>query len=819
MSNLINPTHSTPPEAFDPKHGLFVVADQKPIPLLGIRATGALQGLLVDWKVAQRYRNVEKKPIEAIYAFPMPEDSTVYSLRIRVGDKVLVGKVEEREAAFEKYDEAMAAGNGAFLLDQEEPNHFLMSVGNLLPGQEVEVEIGFLVPAAFHEKGVRVALPTTISPRYSSATQTAEERAEIERITPPYADAVPYGLSLNLQAEFASPVRVVESPSHPIRSEISGNHSVVSLSQGEVALDRDVVFLFETAEPHTASAWTSTAFGHGHVVAQLIPDLGAENSDQPRSVTFLLDCSGSMAGDSIDQARRAVELCLRSLNEGDRFQIVRFGSTYESLFPEPQKFSQATLDAAIERVRKIDANLGGTEILEALQSLFSKAAGAKEQGMLDLVLMTDGEVSFADQVLAWARENRERCRIFSFGIGAGASDHLVTGVARESRGAAEFIFPGERIETKVLRQFTRLRTPMLSEIEVDWGDVQVTTAPIEIPPVFDKDPLLISARLAAGKALPAEASVRLSGVVAGKRLSWEAKARPVSNGEMIARWWARLLIRDLDKGFEVPKRGSNQKRGQAKSSAGLDPMALAKEYGILSANTSFVVIEERSESEKAKGQAELRQIPVMITKGWHGRDSIKFSCASPAAMFGGIGASAPMGGGIMDKLQSAVLDAFSSEFCLKEMAFSQTVCEEARDPRATPSPKKKSAKPPQEKLETPCRSSVDEGIPPHLLLMQEAQANGSFKLSQCLSDLCGKSVDDLRGWAAEITVDPGDEPYRESILATSLAIHWFATFAADEQPTWSLLVGKAKKWLKTCGFRAPGNRPLQEWIAEKLAAS
>ena len=220
------------------------------VPLQGVMIKGRLQGRAAELVVLQRYRNDESKPIEAVYLFPLPSEAAVTGLEVRVGDRTLKAGIEEREKAFERYDDALREGHGAMLLDQERPNVFQVSVGSILPGQTVLVEIRLALLADSWERGVRLMIPSTIAPRYTPSSLPPDVIREIERTTPPYALEVPFGMSVEIEAEMASAIRVVESPSHPVRAEIDGPRARVMFSRGEEAMDRDFVLTVETAEPH-----------------------------------------------------------------------------------------------------------------------------------------------------------------------------------------------------------------------------------------------------------------------------------------------------------------------------------------------------------------------------------------------------------------------------------------------------------------------------------------------------------------------------------------------------------------------------------------
>jgi Ca-activated chloride channel family protein len=228
-----------------------------------------------------------------------------------------------------------------------------------------------------------------------------------------------------------------------------------------------------------------------------------------------------------------------------------------------------------------------------------------------VLLLTDGQVSNEQDVIDLASKHADHARVFTFGIGAGASEHLVRGVARASRAAVEMIFPGERIEPKVLRMFDRVRTPALDDVRVDWHGLQVEQAPGRTPPVFAGDHLVVLGRIEGGAAT----DVALH---AGDR-SWSIAIdlERATAGGPIPILWARERIRELDDERET-RRGSQQRRPESDDARRRKLIELGTRYGLLSSVTSYVAVEERAPSERTDRPAELRRIPVALTTGWGG---------------------------------------------------------------------------------------------------------------------------------------------------------------------------------------------------------
>jgi len=305
--------------------GLLTTAGQ-PVPLLGVEVTGEVASGIARLVLRQRYRNTEAKPIEAVYTFPLPSGGALTGFSMTCDGRRLEGVVKEREEAFRAYDEAVSAGHGAALLEKERPNVFTAQVGNLLPQEETLIEVVYLQKAEGEEGALRLTIPTLVAPRYipgaAQGDRSGGGRAEptdrvpdADRITPPIG-RVAYGVTLDLLVDLGSAVSV-ESPSHAITATPDGGSRLrLSLAQGPVALDRDIVLLLRGAGagPLAALVAHRGESGPGVFALTVVPDLAADREPGGRAgddVVFVLDVSGSMSGLSLAQAKAALKLCLR----------------------------------------------------------------------------------------------------------------------------------------------------------------------------------------------------------------------------------------------------------------------------------------------------------------------------------------------------------------------------------------------------------------------------------------------------------------------------------------------------------------------------
>jgi len=827
-----------------PKPGGLFHGEQR-VPLLGVSIEAKVQGMAATLNVAQRYRNDEAVPVEAVYSFPLPESAAVGGFEVLVGEDRIVGRVEEKEKAFDVYDEAMGNRQGAFLLDQDRPNVFSASVGNLLPGQELVVRLKVVTEVEQRGQELRLLIPTTIAPRYVPRQMAASaDPSELAHINPPrVVGSVPYGLELSVDLELAAEIESLQCPSHPASVSLrSATEARVELMGQDVQLDRDFVLSARLRKPHEPSALVARHKDGGRVVMlSVYPDL-AGLARTPTEVVFLLDRSGSMRGESMQQARAALQLCLRSLEEGDRFNIVGFGSRFESLFPASSAYTQATLDVATAHLQQVRANLGGTELMGPLQAIF--AAPPVGELTRQVVLLTDGEVANEAACIDLVRRHSSTTRVFTFGIGSGPSEYLVRGLARASGGAAELIHPNERIEPTVLRQFARVATPYLSNVRMDWGGLDVDlVAPHKLPALYPGDRVTVFARLRSGGA--GEVALMANGPTGELRFGVNVDPERALDDLGVVQLMARRAIQDLEEGRSAlhGSGGSQQKERRARRVRD-SIVELGVRYGLMSSATSFVAVHKRDGAQQT-ADAALRRVPIALTKGWGAQDRQR-PRPVPATSFtrtqaGTIGSYAPPApipaaamppggpaerkGGVVAGAVEFLSDLFggggsqggSAPSASAPPAQSYGLASPALPPSVPRAHRKRARKaaPPRERKErSAARRGGSRQSDPLLELSLAQRADGSWAANAALAAAAGSDLKTLTRAAAQLGA-PAELASR--IVATLAALHALRTRWPGREVEWRLLAGKAERWLRAQGVQAPGGQPdLETWIAEVL---
>jgi len=767
-----------------------------PIPLKGVRVEGDILGRGARVRILQRFKNEEKKAVEAVYRFPLPDGAAVCGFKARIGKRTVDGKVEEREKAFELYDKALARGHGAYLLDQERPNIFTLSVGNLKPRQEAVGEIEYVTLLDMVDNKVRFHLPTTISPRYvPHGMPDVDGIPEEDRIHPEYAPDVPYGLTMSLKIHAGDVIEAVESPSHPIKVEMGRRPLAVSFAAETVKMDRDFVLSVAYKAGTPSRAYRYTANGETFIQLDFVLDgetarTGAKKAKpEKREVIFVLDCSGSMVGDSISQAKKALEICLRALEPGTVFNVYRFGSTFESIFEKPVTYDKKSLKAALQALKHVDADLGGTEILSPLQHIYDRKL-ARGCGSREIIFITDGEVANEEQVFKLVRAGQAETRLFSIGIGAGPNDHLIRGLARAGRGASEFIYPGERIEPKVMAIFSKGTEPGLVDPVISWGGKDSEQAPGE-PSFFGGSPVTVCARLEdGGKATAGKKAEKLAikAKLAGKSRKWDVEIVDVKSPDLpITALWARERIRDLEgSGGEAAERGSRQTERKARMIKEMI-VSLSREYGVLSGLTSYIAIEKRKEKDKATGEIVLRKVPVLVTMGWHGMGSVT--------------------GGVTVLYQDSSEKAMSASDRMDGVSLPSAIGRQLRRSMALST--------------TGRRLRIDRGdgtvtdvnaeILTEIFSLQDAE--GSFEIGAKVARMLGIKVGDLRAAARKIKADSKVDGFR--LLSTAVVLKVLEVHFRVDMANYRGLIKKSTQWLRdSIDAAAPriGRQALMDWV-------
>ncbi|XP_077334253.1 von Willebrand factor A domain-containing protein 5A-like isoform X1 [Lithobates pipiens] len=769
---------------FPPCCGLIIVASRQPVPLQGIWVDVQVKGFVADVSATLKYKNKEEKAVEAVFVFPMDEDSAVYSFEATIEGKKIVADLQEKKEAHKTYDEAISRGEQAFLLEEDESSAdiFSCSVGNLPPGQEAEVTLKYVRELPVEADGaVRFVLPAILNPRYTPKDHDVSITATRPQV--PIGE-IPYTLSLNAHFQSTYGIAKIESKCNitPLEYTDSDKTSAkVSLAEGH-KFDRDVELLAYYTDVNKPSVTVEAGLGatdaaqesgprpSGSIMAESMAMLnfypsfpaGQEQSNCGEFI-FLVDRSGSMecamnsepnAPQRIHSARETLVLLLKSLPLGCYFNIYGFGSRFEAFFLESVEYTQQTMEEAVKKVNEMDASFGGTEILQPLKKIYQTAGRAEHPRQL--FVFTDGEVGNTKQVIDEVQKNAQKHRCFTFGIGEGASTSLIKGMARAGSGTFEFITGKDRMQPKVLRALKCSLQPTVKDVSLTWtlpSGVEATVLSKVPTAIFQGQRSIVYAQLKGKVENEADGEVCLQYKFKDEMIKNDLRfPLKVQNAERptIHRLASKALISELEQGTESQSEDVKKKI-----------LETSLQSGVVSSLTAYVAVNKDTKT-RVEGPPVRRDVPapalMMMRSGFHGGPRV-MACSAPMPMSKKKGGVSLSFGGPPAMFRSATED------------------------RAMRAPAQRPPPPPP-----PPAPAVPE-TPALFRLISLQNADGSWNLTPQISAVLGISETDIK------TGNP-DQNVEVSVWVTVLAVIWLHTTCVDQREEWELLEGKAVSWIR-----------------------
>ncbi|XP_020008953.2 von Willebrand factor A domain-containing protein 5A isoform X1 [Castor canadensis] len=775
----------------------LLTGQDKPVALKSISVMLSINEFVAGVSATLNYENEEKVPLEAFFVFPMDEDSAVFTFEALVDGKKIVAELQDKIKAHSKYEDALAQGYQAYLLEEDACSRdvFRCNVGNLQPGSKVALTLRYVQELPLEADGaLRYVLPAILNPRYHLSDRTEDSCLDMK--TPIVAlEDLPYTLSMDATITSQHGIERVQSncPLHPILYHGNDKTSAqVSLAEGH-KFDQDVEFLIYYSEVHSPSVAVEmgmpdmnpdSLMGDPCAMVSFYPDIPEiEASTACGEFVFLMDRSGSMQCPMgkqdrtqlrIDAAKETLILLLKSLPMGCYFNIYGFGSSYEAFFLESVKYTQKTMEEAVERVKLMSADLGGTEILTPLQDIYR---GPSIPGHpLQVFVFTDGEVTDTFSVIKEVKFNSKKHRCFSFGIGEGASTSLIKNIARVSGGTSEFITGKDRMQSKALRSLKRSLQSVVEDISLSWDlppDLSVSMISPEQTVIFSGQRLIAYAQLTG--ILPdteAVGEVCLKYKFQGKSFEEKVKfsVQPKLDANLtIHRLAAKSLIQTKDLGFrETPARDKKE------------VMNLSIASGVMSSFTAFIAINKEL-NQPLQGSLAYREIPRPVLSCSTSLRSKQYS-------------------------QALALTSSSSFRNARNVACCATMTYKQNGKPQAPSHAKKNFQYSTRQMGTTYSSTNMTNLQGNhkvfgtndlVQLIYLQNANGSWDLDEGLAKVLRKRLEDIQAAHPAECVD-------SNTWATVLAVLWLHANGKDMKCEWDLLERKAVAWIrKNAGSTIP----------------
>ncbi|MFW5739210.1 MAG: VIT and vWA domain-containing protein, partial [Myxococcota bacterium] len=589
-----------------PSNGARLAAPEGALALLGTTIDADARGGLCRLVLRQRFRNPHDQPLQVTYSLPVPEDAAVSGFSFMVGDRRITGEIDRKASARKRFEDAILEGRTAALLDEERSTVFSQEIGNIPPGAELDVEVAIDQHLRWLDEGQwELRVPTTVAPRYLGAAGRVPDAGAI---TQDVAKSTGVQLALSLRvrdpnggADLASPSHRITTRkaadgertahnlldarrSHRITTRKAADGVQVRFAEETAALDRDVVIRWQAAGQQVLAQLTmsdaASVPGRSFGLLSLLPPAAhtterATKRAVDRELVLLLDTSGSMGGEPLEQAKRVASTLVASLTDRDTLEIVQFSWSARPWRSSPLRMNERGRRDALAFLRKIQA-AGGTEMREGI---LAALRGASPSSQRQVVLVTDGLIGFEDEIVAAILHRLPAGgRVHTVGVGSGVNRTLTAGASRAGRGIEVILGLGEDPEPAAMRLDARTRTPVVVDLEID-GSALIGHAPVRLFDLFQGAPARIALELA-----PAGGTLHIRGRTADGSWSTSLSVPSVAEGSpAVAKLFGREHVRDLEMNVAAGERGDWD--------AAIERTGL--EFQIATRMTSWVAVDEQ----------------------------------------------------------------------------------------------------------------------------------------------------------------------------------------------------------------------------------
>lgn len=625
-------------------------------PLLKSNYRVDIQGDLATIELEQHFSNPSKVPLNATYLFPLNKDAAVYAMQMQVGDENINAKIKRIEDAKKEFKAAKKAGKAASMLVQHRPNMFTQKLANLMPNLPIKVTIKYTQAVARKDKQYELVLPLLVGPRFqpeeakAPAEETVNSKTQFNKWELQALPDQPLTMGVHLPKTLESdrvsisvrlnagmPIQSLSSQTHQISQiNIEEDGALIKLKTGSTIDNRDFVLHYQLGSKTVQAALLSHSDDNGKFFSLLIepPSISTTDNTIPREMVFVLDTSGSMGGYPLEASKTFMKHALKTLSPTDSFRIIDFGNSPREFSQTPLMANADNLQLGLEHVNQLRAS-GGTHIVPAIEQSFN--VEPNEGQMRIVVFLTDGYIGNEADVLKRINDIRGNARIYALGVGSSVNRYLLDEMGNAGRGFARYIDPTKNVEDSAIKFANYLSTPVLSDIEIDWGTLKPTDlTPKQLPDLFMGDSLRILGKFSQD----GEHKIKVTGLVNGRKATLPLKITTDSSNkhsQSIPLIWARSQIKDWMHAFNLPSRlqvqhdMNNEQIKQNIIKLGLD-------HSLMTRWTSFIAVSDKvvNKTGKAKDAKVPLPMPAGVSKQAYASNNFAGSSAPEPSVIKGL---------------------------------------------------------------------------------------------------------------------------------------------------------------------------------------
>ncbi len=565
----------------------FIKSDDPTVDQLPLKSTQVdvrISGVIADVTVTQRYKNEGQRAIEAKYVFPGSTQAAVHGMSVRLGDRLITAKIREKQQARIEYDTAKKEGKTAALLEQHLPNVFQMNVANILPGDDVKVELRYtelLVPT---DGNYQFVFPTVVGPRYNSPQSSQARSTWVSQPILPQGTASPAAFDIRVALATPIGVKEIHSNTHDINTELqTGGTSLVSLKSTVVPVNnRDFILNYRLAGDAIESGVLLYKGTDENFFLAMVepPKAPSATAISPRDYIFVVDISGSMHGFPLDTAKTLLRELIGNLRPSDTFNVLLFSGSNRLLNPQSVPATRANIDLAIRTIDRMGGG-GSTELIPALKRVYAEPKATDVSRTV--VVVTDGYVTVEREAFELVRKNLSAANLFSFGIGSSVNRHLMEGLARAGMGEPFIITQPSEAAEQAARFRRMIDSPVLTSVKARFEGLDVyDVEPAQLPDVLAGRPVIVFGKWRG----EGKGSLIVDGQNANgpfrQTLPIDAEATATTGNAALRHLWARHRIASL----------SDQEALEGGDAWAKRITDLGLKYSLLTNYTSFIAVDQ-----------------------------------------------------------------------------------------------------------------------------------------------------------------------------------------------------------------------------------
>ncbi len=554
-------------------------------PLKRTEVTAAISGVMADVTVRQQYANMGGAPIHGKYVFPGSTRAAVHGMRMTIGERVIVAKIKEKDAARQTYEQAKSEGKSASLLEQQRPNVFTMEVANIMPGDAVDIELKYTELLLPTDGVYEFVYPTVVGPRFSDTPAAGAPPGE-DWVRNPYlkeGDAPKTTFDISATLSTGIPLQEAVCPSHDTDIAYEGpSLARVGLSDpSDFGGNRDFILRYRLAGGDIQSGLLLyEGKDENFFLLMAEPPERVTPEQMPgREYIFVADVSGSMSGFPLNAAKELLRDLIGGLKPADLFNVVLFAGGSDRMSTRSVPASAANIRQAVRFIDN-ESGGGGTRLLSAMVDAMS--ISRPEGFSRSLIVVTDGYISGERKVFDHIREHLNQSNVFAFGIGSSVNRYLIEGVARAGMGEPFVVTDPQEAPAKARAFREYVSAPVLTGISVDYdGFDAYDVEPSALPDMLARRPVILFGKWRGGRT----GTIRISGTAGDGPYEQTfniADTAPLEENRALPYLWARTRIARLSDFNPRPDDPENRS----------EIVSLGLTYNLLTAFTSFVAVDD-----------------------------------------------------------------------------------------------------------------------------------------------------------------------------------------------------------------------------------